>query len=375
MGEVTSCSVCGGTDLTVILDMGEQPLAERFDHPKTYPLALAECGRCTLVQLTWAVDQAEVFPPDHPYRTGNTRALVEHFTGLAGRVAPYLDDGDLIVDIGANDCTFLSLVRDTVRRVGVEPTNQYKKCADPGIQVWHDYWTSEAGNGIGAFYGPAKVVTACNVLAHVPDCHDFVKGVTGLLDDDGVFVTENHDLGSVVDGLQIDTVYSEHLRYFNIASLSRLLGAHGLTVFDVERIPTHGGSFRVFARKFPTEALAGRAWKAKTDLWHLLAGLTADGSAVYGVGAGTRATPLIHYAGIARFLHCIVEVPDSEKIGRMLPGTAVPIVDEVRLIEDQPPYALLLSHQWTASITKSLRAKGYAGKFILPLPEARVIDG
>jgi len=362
-------------DLTVILDMGSQPLAERFDHPKTYPLALQQCGECTLVQLTYAVDQAEVFPEDHPYRSGHTKALVEHFTGLSNRVSRYLGDDDLIVDIGCNDATFLRLLRPGVRKAGVEPTGAGPKAAE-GIHVWRNYWTTEVAAGIRHLYdGPAKVITACNVLAHVPDCHDFVRGVADLLADDGVFVVEAGDLSTLVDGPQPDVVYHEHQRFFSITSLSRLLGMHGLTVTEVENIPTHGGSIRVFARKLRTGSLGARAWRAATSLNHMLGDLAGKGEAIYGIGATTRATPLIHYANIARYLECVCEVPGSEKIGHLMPGTDIAVVDESRLLDGQPPWALLLSWHVADGIVKSLRAKGYEGRFIVPLPEPRVLDG
>jgi hypothetical protein len=374
VGEIRNCQVCGSADLTVILDMGSQPLAERFDHPATYPLVLQECGECTLIQLTYAVDQREVFPPDHPYATGNTRALVEHFMGLAGRVAQYLNDDDLIVDVGCNDGTLLGFVSDRVRRVGVEPADQGEKCAARGIHTWRDYWTAEIGNGIRALYGPAKVVTATNVLAHVPDPHDFVQGVVDLLDDDGVFVSENHDVNFIVEHRQYDAVYHEHLRYYSVTSLARLLQMHGLTVTGFERVPSHGGSMRVYARKLGTSLLGARAWRTAMDLNHLLAGIHRNGELIYGIGAATRAVPLIHYADIAGFVECVCEVPGSQKIGRNMPGTLIPVVDEAGLIEDQPGYALLFAWQWTESITRKLRAAGYKGRFIKPLPVPEVLD-
>jgi hypothetical protein len=187
-----------------------------------------------------------------------------------------------------------------------------------------------------------------------------------------VFVTENHDVVSVLDGLQIDTVYHEHLRYYSITSLSRLLGMHGFVVTAVQKIDTHGGSFRTFARR-PRRGLEKRAADAACRLRVLLAQANAEGP-VYGIGATTRATPLIHYARIAGRLACVCEVAGSEKIGLAMPGTGIPVVDEAKLIADQPPYALLLSWHIADSIIPALRVKGYRGKFILPLPEARVLD-
>ena len=138
-------------------------------------------------------------------------------------------------------------------------------------QTYQEFFTAELGERIRGEYGPAKVVTACNVLAHVPDPHDFVAGVAQLLADDGVFVAEVHDLRSITEGLQIDTVYAEHFYYYSLASLSHLLGMHGLDVTDVERIGTHGGSLRVTARKRRGD-LSDRAYGAATRLHLLLAG-------------------------------------------------------------------------------------------------------
>lgn len=371
-GTVTNCGVCGAWDLAPLLDMGTQPLAERHDDGARYPLALVECRVCTLVQLSYVVPEREVFPLDHPYASGNTRALRDHFAGLARSLEPLLSPDDLVVDVGANDGTLLAAFSDGVRRLGVEPTDQSAKCAARGIPVWQDYFDSRIGNGIRALYGPAKVITACNVLAHARDVHSFMSGVEHLLADDGVFVTECHDVASVLDGLQVDTVYSEHLYYYSITSLSRLLAMHGLVVSEVSKIGTHGGSIRVHARR-PRRDLAGRARAAADGLRKLLAEAAAGGP-VYGIGATTRATPLIHYAGIAQYLTCVCEVPGSEKIGLAMPGTSIPVVDEAKLIADQPPYALLLSWHLADSIIPALRAKGYKGRFIVPLPEARVID-
>jgi hypothetical protein len=189
-----------------------------------------------------------------------------------------------------------------------------------------------------------------------------------------VFVTENHDVASILDGLQIDTIYHEHQRFYSITSLSRLLGMHGLTITDVQRIPTHGGSLRVFARKQRTD-LASRAHVAAARLNRMLAGIVEDGGTVYGVGAATRATPLIHYAKIAPYITAVAEVSSSEKIGLLMPGTSIPVVDEVRLLEDQPEYALLFVHHIAGQVVPALRRLGYQGTFIRPLPEPEVLDG
>ncbi len=372
--EVTVCQLCGSGNLALVLDMGMQPLSERHDSDRLYPLRLLECGGCTLVQLDHIVDQREVFPPGHPYATGNTGLLREHFAVLAAGLCEDLEPGDLVVDIGAGDGTLINAyraVRDDLRRVAVEPTEQGWKChAD---DTWFGYFTSELADEIFAIHGPARIVTACNVLAHVPDPHDFLEGVRSLLADDGVFVSENHDVLSVVDGLQLDTIYHEHARYFSVTTLSRLLAMHDLAVTRAEPIPTHGGSFRAYAAK-PQGNFAIRARIALTDIRRLLADLTGQGALVYGVGATTRATPLIHAAGIARYISCVCEVPSSAKVGLLMPGTSIPVVPEVALVKDRPEYALLFAWHIADSLIPKLRAMGYNGRFVIPLPEPRVID-
>lgn len=375
MAEVLRCGSCGERDLAPVLDMGMQPLAEH-DNGERYPLKLVKCTQCTLVQLSYIPDQHEMFPPDHPFATGNTTANRVNATRLAIRVAEILEDnhGGLVVDIGANDGTLLDHVRQadgSAQLVAVEPTNQIKKCHGK-IRTWRQFFTSDTAKEIAETCGRAQVITACNVLAHVPDPHDFLTGVLTLLADDGVFITENHDWASVVNGLQIDTVYHEHLRYYSVSSLSRLLAFHGLLVSDMEKIPMHGGSFRTFAVR-EKENLAQRADTARSNLRRLME-IASEQGEIYGIGATTRATPLINYTGIGSYIACVCEISSSEKIGTDIPGTGIPVVDEKKLIEDQPPYALLLSWHIAHDIMSSLREKGYKGKFIIPLPEARIRD-
>jgi hypothetical protein len=369
MHEVLKCGSCGERDLAPVLDLGDQPLAER--ESKRYPLKLVKCTRCMLVQLSYIVDENEMFPREHPYATGNTKALREHFAHLAYELhIDYLRKNHLIVDIGANDGTMLSCIPPGIRRIAVEPTDQILKVPQ-GIMRIQEFFTAKLADEILENHGLAEVITACNVLAHVPDPHDFLEGVKILLSDDGVFITENHDWASIANGLQIDTIYHEHLRYYSVASLSCLLASHGLLVSEAEKISTHGGSFRAYVTRERSH-LGVRAHDARERLRHMLTYL--DGP-VYGVGACTRATPLIHYAGLEEFLTCVCEVPSSEKIGMNMPGTGIPVVDEGRLIRDQPPYALLFAWHWADTIVPKLRSAGYRGKFIIPLPKAEVYDG
>lgn len=368
-GNLRVCRGCGSRDRMPILDMGDQPLAEGGSD-ELYPLRLVQCGGCTLVQLDYAVDPELVFRKEHPYATGNSAALRGHYLRLAGDTEPA--PGSVVVDIGANDGTLLGYYPGGLTRIAVEPTDQILKCAE-GIIRYQEPWTWELAYHIHAKYGQARVIIACNVLAHVPDVHGFLDGVEEMLAPDGVFITENHDLHSVLDGLQVDTVYHEHLRYYSAASLSRLLEDHGLRVERIVPVNTHGGSFRTYARTAKGN-FADRARQAASALHDLIRGITVDDQQeVYGVGAATRATPLIHFARIPRMISAVCEVSTSDKIGTLMPGTEIPVVDESELVKNQPEYALLFAWHMADFIIPKLRQAGYKGRFIIPLPDPKVI--
>jgi SAM-dependent methyltransferase len=373
---VEKCGLCGGTSLGEVLDVGSSPLTCNMAHVGTravethYPLVLLRCRDCTLVQLSVVPDPSLVFPADYPYSSGNSRALHENFEDLARQVEPYATD--LIVDIGANDGTLLSKF-DGCYRVGVEPTAQWQK-ADVDA-MWSTFFSEEVAHEIVQHHDQANVVMACNVLAHVHDIHDVMRGINVLLADDGILVTENHDLASVVYGGQWDTVYHEHLRFYDPYSFDRLLAEHGLRPVLLEPILTHGGSFRMMAQKrseakvhfdpreYDWMALRMRAIEDRDYI-------RAQAREVAGIGATARATTIINYCGLdVEDVAYVAEVSGSDKIGRYVPGTRIPIVDEQRLFEEQRP-AILFSWHMADIIGPKLRERGYRGEMILPLQPA-----
>lgn len=379
MVEVFACAGCGEWLRATLFDMGIQPLAEGGDAGR-YPLKLMKCDNCGLVQLSHNVAQDVVFKKDHPYSTGNSKTLRLHFAQLADSLTldPY--GNFTAVDIGANDGTLLDALNGRWKRIAVEPTNQILKCS-PDIIRYQKFFTYDLATNIHSAHGPADLITATNVLAHVPDVQNFLRGVRALLRPGGEFITENHSLASITEGAQFDTIYHEHLRYYTIGTLSFLLEKAGFRVISAEPVDTHGGSFRIRASVRPSQ-FPGNVVRASTALratMYELSGAAKEPlhrTPIYGIGATTRATPLIFYSGIQDFITCVCEVPGSDKIGTKMPGTQIPVVDEQKLIDDQPPYALLLSWHMADDIIPALRAKGYKGKFIVPLPKVKVLgDG
>lgn len=383
-GPVTQCGGCFGETLTPILDLGEQPLPQAIPggtSEKRYPLRLVRCEHCTLVQLDYIVPQTETFPPEYPYSTGNTALLREHFKAQVRWVASITRHGDLVVDIGGNDGTMLGYLnqdwigadgKKTRRRcMLIEPTDQADKCPE-GITVVKAYFTTGLAAELAAEHGVAQVITASNVFGHVPDPHDFLGGCHELLAQDGTLIIDNQDWHNVIQDLQIDTVYHEHLRYFSPASISLLLASEGFLVTSVNRIPMHGGSFRVTAVKEKTN-LGSRANDLLIRINRIVKE-AAEAGAVYAVAAPTRATPVINASGIGRYLNCACEVTGSDKIGGYIPGTEVPVVDEERLFTDQPKTALILAWDLAENLIPKLRDRGYRGSFIVPLPEPHYVE-
>jgi hypothetical protein len=403
---VDRCQVCDSPDLESILFLGYLPpvntmpsLGAPLTEQPAYPAQLLHCKKCTLAQLGLIVDPAILFPPSYPYTSGTTKILRENFAELSREVeALYpLKSNQLIIDIGANDGTLLSnFQKNGVRVFGIEPTNAAKLAIERGIPSMISFFNKETAEKAVAAQGRAQIVTATNVFAHIEDVHNIVDGVLTLLNDDGIFITESHYFLSLLETLQYDTIYHEHLRYYSLTSLKHLLEMHGLEVIHAKRIPTHGGSIRVYsARKgsYPVTTGVGQILEeeergitadafarfkrevvqSKLDLLALLKGIKAQGGRIYGIGAPSRASTLINYVGLDDgILDCVLEINGSYKIGKYIPGTIIPVWEETRLFSDQPEYALLLSWHIADELIPKLTSRGFKNRFIVPLPAPRL---
>jgi hypothetical protein len=404
---VERCQVCDSADLEDVIFIGYLPpvntmptIGSRPAEQPAYPAQVLRCRQCQLVQLGLIVDPAILFPPTYPYTSGTTKILRENFAELSQEVMVLypLKKEDLVVDIGSNDGTLLSNFVQPARVYGIEPTNAGKLAQQRGINTEISFFNRAAVKKAVAEQGRAKIVTATNVFAHIEDIHEIVDCILELLRDDGIFISESHYLLPLVETLQYDTIYHEHLRYYSVTSLKHLLEIHRLEIIHTKRIPTHGGSVRVYAArkdKYPVrdsvaaslaveaEELTGRKLQAfkrrvvnsKLSLCAMLKDIKARGQRVYGVGAPSRASTLINYVGLDDgIMDCVLEIKDSYKIGKYIPGTTIPVLDEARLFEDQPEYAMLLSWHIADELMPKLAARGFKGKFIIPLPDPRIAE-
>lgn len=409
-GVVTKCQGCGGMNLQPVFSLGYIPAVNDlrpYAKPKRptslYPADLLRCIDCELVQMGYVVDGKELFPPTYPYRSGTTQLLRDNFENLAQscRTRGLAKRGDMVVDIGSNDGTLLKafahLHDGAINIHGIEPTDAAKDANRKGIPTTQGFLSTEL---VAGAHLRADLITCTNVFAHVEDVASFMRAVDMMLFPGGTFVVEVHWLRSVLLGNQFDVIYHEHLRYYSLTSLTNLLAHHGYYVFDAEVVPTHGGSLRVYANKTKTgvfretisnllsqerqEGLAGEAGQgswgkfklsgeaARRDLHRIIVGL-GDLVKFVGVGAPSRASTLVYWMGLDHVLSAIYEVPASPKVGTYLAGTDVKIMTEDAMPMGASVVAVILAHHIADELMAKLRGCGFAGTFLVPLPEPKLV--
>lgn len=400
------CQSCGGEHLEKTLSLGYLPppndmwpVGTVLDRQTWMPTDLMLCHSCNLVQLGYTGPQDVVFPAHYPYTSGVTKNLRLNFAELAVEMRTLfnLKENDLIVDIGSNDGTLLSnFVRNHVV-VGVEPTNIADLANERGIKTIKEFFSPSTARAIIEEAGALtsrRFVTCANCFAHMDNIPSIMEGVIDLIGDDGVFVTESHYLMDLLQTLQYDTIYHEHLRYYSLVSIRNLLWRYGLQVIHARRISTHGGSIRVYAKRanFPLPVskeaddllrfepvalglieklnrFARDVAMSKLQLMATMRDLRRSGFRVAGISAPSRAATVINYCRLE--LDYVAELTGSLKLGKYMPGTSIPVVDEEILFgAKQPEAAVLFSWHIADEIIPKLRAKGFLGRIILPCARA-----
>lgn len=408
--KVKHCRMCKNKNLKRFLFLGDMPSVNNFltayqlnELEHKFPLTVCYCGDCGMVELEEVVNPEYMFK-NYVYISSFSKTMLAHFGDLATFLVEKfgLNSGTLVTEIGSNDGTLLKFFKTAgVPLLGVDPAKNLAKLAnDNGIETWDDFFSTKLAQRMVREKGHASVIIGTNVFAHIDDLDKVLKGLDIALSEDGVFVAEFPYLMNLIEGLQFDTIYHEHLSYFSLKPLIHLFSRFGFEMFDVQRIPVHGGSIRIFVSRSKAKRTLSKSLKElldleekvglydpralkkfakevqtiKKDLRKLLISLKKDGKRVAGFGAPAKGNILLNYCEIDNRLLSYVTDNIPYKQGLYTPGTHLQVFPEEKIKEDKPDYLLLLPWNFKEEILSKLtdfRRSG--GRIIVPIPRVTVL--
>lgn len=403
------CRLCESSRLTSVVDLGATPPCESFlsedrlNLPEsTYPLHLRVCADCLLLQIPALITPEETFT-EYAYFSSYSESWMRHAREFTGAAVTRLGLGpdSFVVEVASNDGYLLrNVVAADIRCLGIEPSANVGAAArTAGVPTLTEFLTEDSARRVRAEYGAADLVVANNVYAHIPDLRGFTRALRTLVAEDGWISIEVHHALNLVRHAQFDTIYHEHFQYYTLASAQRALATAGLAVADVETLPTHGGSLRIWARPeavaepsprvselLAIEADTGlhavegyrslreRAERVRQDLLRFLLDQKAAGRRVVGYGAPGKGNTLLNYCGIRPDLLEYTVDRNPYKHGRYTPGTRIPIHPPERIDTDRPDFVLVLPWNLETELTAQLRhITEWGGQLVFPLPAVRVV--
>ncbi|MDE1870216.1 MAG: methyltransferase domain-containing protein [Candidatus Micrarchaeota archaeon] len=402
------CQNCG-TKCEQILNLGEQIICNRFfkskeqlGKEKKYPLVIVFCPKCSLVQQSIVIPTNKIFDINFNYLSSASRDAVMHFTKLAKTlIKEYnLKKGDYVVAIGSNDGTELKPFKEKgIGVIGVEPAPKPAKMAnDMGIYTIVDQFEKANKKIMEESKGKVRILSAFNVMAHTGSIHKFLENVKKILvaNPNAVFINQGQYLPDIIEKVSYDTLYHEHSRFYTVTSMQNLFEGHGLHIYDCERISYYGGSIIVYAssdlrqrtkrleKLLETEKeytklkkykqFSNKVVQRRDELLKLLNKLKGKGKSIVGGGAPMKSSVLLNYCKIDSNTLDILTESNSLKIGTYSPS-GIKVADEHTYFKNHnPDYVLILSWNMAENMMKDLRGCGFKGKFIIPLPELRVVD-
>lgn len=404
------CRFCGEKLQYTFVDLGMSPMCESYVAADQlnmmepfYPLHVYVCGNCFLVQLEEYVDPQSIFT-EYAYFSSYSSDWLKHAQKYVAMAADRfgLGESSLVVEVASNDGYLLQYcVERGIPALGIEPARNVAEVAiAKGVPSRVEFFGEKSARLLAAEGKSADLLLGNNVLAQVPDLNDFVEGMKILLKPGGVITMEFPHLIRLMEENQFDTIYHEHYSYFSLITVEKIFAAHGLTLFDVEELPTHGGSLRIFARHAENSCreigprvaklrareeacgitrldsygeFAEKVRETKRKLLDFLISVRRRGKTVAGYGAPGKGNTLLNYCGIRTdFLDYTVD-RNPYKQGKFLPGTHIPIYDPEKIIETKPDYLLILPWNFKEEIMEQMSCiREWGGQFVVPVPEAKV---
>jgi SAM-dependent methyltransferase len=407
---IADCRFCGAPLSHVFVDLGAQPLANSYLEPEHlrrpepfYPLCVYVCGECLLVQLP-EEERPEAIFSDYAYFSSYSESWLRHARVYAETMIERFGFGPehQVVEIASNDGYLLRWFKDRgIPVLGVEPARNVAEAAEAmGIPTLVRFFGEATARDLVAQGTRADLLVGNNVLAHVPDLNDFVEGLKTLLAPRGVLTMEFPHLLRLLEEDQFDTIYHEHYSYFSFLAVRKVFAAHGLDLFDVEELPTHGGSLRIYARHagqgpaggrvaelLAREEAAGlggidayrsfapRVERLKRGFLRFLIQAREEGKSIAGYGAPAKGNTLLNYCGVRTdFLDYTVD-RSPHKQGRYLPGTRIPILSPDRIRETRPDYVLILPWNLKEEVMEQMTdIRAWGGRFVVAVPEVKVFE-
>ena len=375
---MVNCRGCGASLSLTFLDLGSSPIAndlipfESLNSPEVhYPLHVMTCERCAFVQLPEVTSRESLFRANYVYFSSYSRSWLEHAEKYASKMVELLGlkEQDLVIEVASNDGYLLQyFIQAGIQTLGIEPAAGVAEVAiNKGIPTVIDFFGKKLAEKLSIEMKP-RLMLGNNVLAHVPDIHDFVSGFSLLIAKDGIITFEFPHLNSLIRNNQFDTIYHEHYSYLSVTSLAPIFESHGLRVIDVEEVATHGGSIRIYVAKCESSwkinesvarilkdeqevdprsesvsrYLQERTLRVKMNLLEELIRCKREGIKVAAYGAAAKGNTLLNYCGISSDLVNYVVDLNPHKHGNYLPGSRIPIVDPIKLNENTPDVLLVL---------------------------------
>lgn len=401
-----NCRICDGKNLTEFLNLGAMPPANSFlireffaEKEEKFPLRVYFCRDCGLGQLLDVISPELLFK-NYSYLTSASKPLVDHFAEMAKELASKFisSEKDLFIEIGGNDGSLLKVIKDRCRVLNIEPAKNIAQISrERAVEAIDAFFSKELAGKILKNYGQAKVMVANNVVAHIDDLKELFAGVKTLISKDGVFVFEVHWVGNLIGDGGFDQIYHEHLSYFSLLAIEKLVNQFDLNLFDIKLVPMHGASLRVYVghNRFQEKSVyeflkkekelgldkletffefSEKVKKNRKELVNLLSDLKKKGKKIAGYGAPAKGNTLLNFCGIDDKILDYLTDTTLFKQGKLTPGTNIPVHSPEKLLSNRPDYVLLLAWNYADAILKkeqSLRDKGV--KFIIPVPEVKIV--